>query len=340
MKSASACFLTLLLLPGNAILHLGCLIFARPGRLTMTASRSVLVGIIGWAFLCSVFALSPWTAILGSMVRMQGWIFWLLMLRAAWIYWSRTTSIAAMELTLVTACLLLVFLSVTFGKPFATAIAMAAFASTAAPVLFSRNPFFLAFVVPVMSLAQNRTAILAAGVGCLAVTVANPTRKLRAVIVGVGIILLAALATPAIRHKFGAIDLATMGNGTRCQWILQSADVMKQHPWLGVGPDNILFVLENPVAIFMPDGVADRSHNLFFDTAMQLGWPGLSACLLVLCLNIHDTLRNPTRQNRAMLGVLIAYITFGLFNPHSLASHFLAIFSATGICCITRRNMI
>lgn len=337
MIFALLCLASMLLLPGNSILHFGLLAFAVPDwRMKWTPTRKLAVGIVAWAFVCSIMATNMWTAILGSFVRMEGWIFWLAMARAAWIYWSHEDSVESLQWMLLGCIATLgVWSMFVRGSPIEK-IALGGFCAVSAPILVSMSPLFMPILIPFVAASGSRASACAVAAGCLSYYLLSAKRKILPML---ATLLLCVVGAAAMWPKFKSIDPSTLGLGARSSWIVQSMEISKRHPVFGVGPDNIMFHLSNPVGLMSPNLVPDRTHNIGMDILLQLGWPGYIATLSLLAMLLHTTLKSRTPSNCALMSCIAAYIVFGLMNPPGLFCHAMAVLSAIGISRVDTGRM-
>ncbi len=115
---------------------------------------------------------------------------------------------------------------------------------------------------------------------------ARPARRLlwlAPLAYGLWWLLLFAWASWAQRSFGGAARLAESGLGVSRTAVLQQAwELVRQHPWSGVGFGEFNFVWTLTPVNQRPPAFFDHTHNLFLQWAVELGLP--AAVLLTVCL--------------------------------------------------------
>ena len=112
--------------------------------------------------------------------------------------------------------------------------------------------------------------------------------------------------------------------GSRVEWIKQTYEKSKKHPFVGFGLDNQSFVLKNPTnKEWISKDCPDRTHNIFCDIVLQTGYVGLVLFLCTLSSGIYIAYTHDENVVRVCAAGIISYICVGLLNPHGPPSHIL-----------------
>ncbi len=141
-------------------------------------------------------------------------------------------------------------------------------------------------------LTRSRTAWLAAwgalvtlGLGVVA---RRGSLRLRQVMIGGVLALVALVPLAALAIVSGAIDRQDLTEAPksvlyRLQYWTGAWQVIREHPWLGVGPGNFR---QHYLRYKLPEASEEISdpHNLFFDVTASAGLPGLAALTWLLVL--------------------------------------------------------
>lgn len=116
-----------------------------------------------------------------------------------------------------------------------------------------------------------------------------------------GVLAILALASGAVDRQ----DLTEAPKSVvyRLQYWTGARQVIRDHPWLGVGPGNFR---QHYLRYKLPEASEEISdpHNLFFDVTTTAGLPALASLLWLLCLALHRSLAAlaPTPVNEAADG--------------------------------------
>jgi O-antigen ligase len=121
--------------------------------------------------------------------------------------------------------------------------------------------------------------------------------------------------------------------------------MVKAHPWLGLGPEQVGSQFNRYVPASarrpLPPGWYGHLHNIYFQYAAERGLPGLLCFLWLIGVVASDfvgTLRQPalTKEGRAVLNgalaVMIATLAEGLFEYNLGDSEVLTIFLSVVAC--------
>lgn len=213
----------------------------------------------------------------------------------------------------------------TLFVPFACALACGALWTGRRRLLLALTPLALALVLALV-LAQSRTGLTASAVGVLLALVvgARPSWKWLLVgLCGVALALVVVIVSP-LRDWFifaGANSWQSV-IGPRLGIWGQALDGMRDHPiWgMGLGTFGVLARLLYPLVAPASSSVIEDAHNLYFQTALDLG--ALGALLLILMLLIAGGAALALAQTRPTrsLSRLWAAGLFGALVAHALYS--------------------
>lgn len=114
-------------------------------------------------------------------------------------------------------------------------------------------------------------------------------------------------------------------------WV-QSTEIIKQHPWVGVGQGNFLSAFNKlGDATLIGDQRFDDAHNLFIDIAVATGIPSLVAFLLLMAVALWTSAKN-FWYNRSLVSWAIfvglgSVLVSAIFNPVAISVWILLAFS-------------
>ena len=208
-----------------------------------------------------------------------------------------------------------------------------------ARVLFTtRGRMWPALVIPalavVLPLSLGRSAWVGAG---LAVTMLLLMRDFRlTALIPVGAAAFFASAPPQVIRRFYSIfDLHDLSRLDRVAMLRAGAQIVREHPLLGVGPNMILRVYSQ---YRLPDAVLQDTphlHNVPVQIAAERGLPGLGLWLWFVVAIVMDVVRlfrgsspeGPTRfLAAAALASVVAMLGAGMFEHNFGDSEFQMLF--------------
>jgi O-antigen ligase len=140
----------------------------------------------------------------------------------------------------------------------------------------------------------------------------------------------AVAARPLVRSpRFASLLDATSGTTFfRLQLWRSSWNMLRDHPWLGVGPDNFLYQFRGryimPAAWQEPH--ISQAHSILLDYATRMGIPGLVACLWLQIAFWRKALPLRRMANRSLRALALGLMaSMANFLAHGLvdASYFL-----------------
>jgi O-antigen ligase len=190
--------------------------------------------------------------------------------------------------------------------------------------------------IPALAVAltatQTRNAYLGAlaALGCLLAL-----RNIRWVLaVPVVVVVFLVLAPAGIRDRaFSMFDLADPSNRDRLQMLVMGRQMVRDHPWLGVGPEMVgrvygEYLQPDPVHTYNP-----HLHNVPVQIAAERGLPALAAWLWFVASAavglFAEFRRGPAPALAAAgLGAIAAMLVAGLFEYNFGDSEFLMLFLA------------
>jgi O-antigen ligase len=169
------------------------------------------------------------------------------------------------------------------------------------------------------------------------------TALIAVVMVSVVTIILA--ATPLYARVTTRLMEDDQGAGrSRIPLAAASVDLIRQHPFTGVGVGNYKFASpivadERGVLLVAEDDMPMRVHNLFLLTAAELGLPGLLLLLTIIVLFFAKAIRAARAgdefQTTVAIGLacgLVANLTHSMFEPATLADASYLTLSFLGGC--------
>lgn len=171
-------------------------------------------------------------------------------------------------------------------------------------------------------LGMSATFVVLALGGFLLLKRANrPLRPLWGLVI-VGIVILIILAPSLTTERFQSLSDLSQGTGyLRIQIWRSSWQMALDHPLLGVGPDNFLYMFRSgyilPGAWQEPN--LNHPHNVVLDLWTRLGIPGLVLGILFFLLGISRLIRNVWQGvlpvlSLGLLAAVIAALTHGLID--------------------------
>jgi hypothetical protein len=186
----------------------------------------------------------------------------------------------------------------------------------------------LAMVIYLL-LSVSRNSLLSAGVGVLAVLVGYaPRQALRlSPVVVVGALVGGILARRRVTQALLASDLTwsteAWDRPTRPEIWQRALQMIRDHPWAGAGLNAFPYVIQTdyPFARF-PDFLVPHAHNLYLQTAVDYGLPGLLCFLVLMAGGIAGAMRTRSGDQAArsrwmalgVIGALSAYAAFGVLD--------------------------
>ena len=191
-----------------------------------------------------------------------------------------------------------------------------------------------AVAIPALAVAlgatQTRGVWIGAlvGLGCLLAV-----RRLRLLAIVPVLLVVAFIVAPgAIRERaYSIVDVQDESNRDRIQMIAMGADMVRDHPWFGVGPEMVgvvygRYLRPNPVHTYNP-----HLHNVPMQIAAERGLPALAAWLVFVGLAaaglVVQIRRGPARPlAAAALAAIAAMCAAGLFEYNFGDSEFLMLF--------------
>jgi hypothetical protein len=156
--------------------------------------------------------------------------------------------------------------------------------------------------------------------------------------IGIGMIVVGILAFGVLWGKL--VDPSTKlhqqfakaASGTRFIFWDTAQEAMNKHPWVGYGPENYMIAFQrhfNPKMLlseFNNEAWSDRAHNVYYDTGVSAGYPGIvlyGALLISILFLVGRAVqsRSFSRAQGAILAALvIAYVFQNLFVFDSVVS--------------------
>jgi O-antigen ligase len=176
------------------------------------------------------------------------------------------------------------------------------------------------------TLSRNAYVGAVVGVGCLLVA-----RSAKLLLV-IPIVLGLAFLVPQVRARaLSAFDLSDDSNRDRVQMWGIGARIVRDHPLVGVGPDQVMVVYPKyrPADAVHPVNI--HLHNVFIQIAAERGLPALAAWLTFIGVATAGLLRQMRRGPSRALGgagvaAIAAMLTAGLFEHNFGDSEFLMLF--------------
>lgn len=193
----------------------------------------------------------------------------------------------------------------------------------------TRSVFLLGLPVGVMYLAWRR-------------------RRLYVALFLLGSAIGIALAPAAVRERVVSVAKPHQdidSNSQRAVCRIVGWQMVKSHPWFGVGPEQIAgqfnLYIPSSVPLPLPRGWYGHLHNLYLQYAAERGLPALSGFLWLIGVVMSDffkTLRHPalTREGCSIINgaiaVIIAVLAEGLFEYNLGDSEVLTMFLSVISC--------
>ncbi len=285
--------------------------------------------------------------------RGEGLIMWLVFTCLAITYWKTSKDLKPLAITCLISCLALVgakialhlFYRHVFGdikwalewydRLFMPDVALAAFAVVASVISCFIHPYLILVGLAVVISTANRAAFIAwiiawiiswnralfaKWASALGAEFIHIKRiKLKHVLsVATGLVVLF-FGLRILDNKIARIPGSDIGSGARAQWLNQAVYLSDRLPLTGYGLDTLSQYLNHSVGEQRSDlrrFIPDRVHNLPYDLILQTGWIGYTLLLLALGHAIGCVALYPDKQNYLCLSAVLAFIVFGLFNPH------------------------
>jgi putative inorganic carbon (hco3(-)) transporter len=177
----------------------------------------------------------------------------------------------------------------------------------------------LLFLLPALALTQTRSSWLGFGAGAAVVLVALAPRAWWTLPAGLGV---AALVAPhALAARFGSIfDPHEPGNQGRLSMWRSGLDILRDHPWVGVGCQDLLALYRR---YRRPDWTFESGHfhNNFVQVAVMAGIVGLAAFLFwhaAAARQLWRARRAAVGEDRGVaaagLAVFVALVVSGMFD--------------------------
>lgn len=319
-----------------------CDSMARSGKLTIAA--------LGWAAICSTFAISPSTAVWGLYGRWEGLVTWLTIFGIAMAIRPMGALPIGSAIVLWTQIDMVLRMANPDSAWILTPIACGALSACSFAYLLAMCPVISWIAMMPLVFSSSRAGLVA----CIAVAIAVYFCKPRKIKIGreslfvfASAIVLAGglMLHPSFRQKIANIGFDF--TGSRSQWAMQGITEATRLPLTGHGPDNIHMVITPAIGpTAHANAVADRTHNVALDILLQTGWIGLALCVAVAASAII-ALRRSFREvsvfecdidliddteawrshqsNMAAVAVLAAWTAYGLLNPQGAPSHLLML---------------
>ncbi len=183
-----------------------------------------------------------------------------------------------------------------------------------------------------LAMTFTRNAYLGAAVGVMCLLAARNMKLL--LLVPVAALVLAVAAPQSFRTRaLSIVNLEDDSNRDRVHMLQMGAEIVRDHPWFGVGPEMIgrvygRYLRPNPVHTYNP-----HLHNVPVQIAAERGLPAL-ALWLVFVATAAFTLLTQVRRGPAHaiagagLAAIAAMLSAGLFEYNFGDSEFLMLFLA------------
>ena len=160
------------------------------------------------------------------------------------------------------------------------------------------------------------------------------------------IIAAAFLAAPnATRQRFDSIwspHGETDSNRHRFVTFVTGVQMVKAHPWFGIGPEQIRRQFESYVPPYvqrpLPVGYYGHLHNIYVQYAAERGLPGLAAIMGLIALTLTDCLRAIRKLDRrpcqelfvlhGVVAVILGILVGGMFEYNLGDSEVLMMFAS------------
>jgi O-antigen ligase len=155
----------------------------------------------------------------------------------------------------------------------------------------------------------------------------------RLLVLGVLGIALAVAAVPNPRQSFEAVwsgksfgeDYPTLYSSlflSRIEIWRMASRVVREHPWLGVGPGNYTAVMRPRLTYNQPDTWSTHAHHMLLHTAAESGVPSAIAFLLIWYYALRWAFAACARDHIGMLAFGVVGALFAFF-VRGLIDHFL-----------------
>ncbi len=233
--------------------------------------------------------------------------------------------------------------SMFFGRFFLPEVGIGSFACQASIITAILNPLFAFLGLIVLIEAKSRIGLIAWAI-TLSLASLYRYRKYLTKKRFLGIICLLGTLFLLFECVKGKLPISTkftyrpdvmkLGMGARSQWLLQGSNLSRSMPLTGFGLDTLSEYLHEPRGkelVGYSELYSDRTHNIAMDSILQTGWIGFTLILLTLGGAIGITWFYPTRQNVVCLGVLGAFLIYGMANPHGIVGNLTALTCLFGI---------
>lgn len=205
----------------------------------------------------------------------------------------------------------------------------------------------LALHAGVLVLTQSRAALASGIVVGGAIVWWYASRPVRRVVVAAALVGLVSvvilIGRPAVTSTGTVLDTGAM----RFEIWSRAVDAIRAHPIAGVGLNAFRLVIHQyaPMKLTAPGADIAHAHNVFLETALDLGLPGLAAYLVLLVMAGAASvplLRSDSAFLSALgggaLGTLVATHLFGLVDSVSLGSKVgIALWITMGMIVAGRR---
>lgn len=317
------------LLPGNLLwFALALMLFSRNKTMKWEPPAKFFMVWLVWALISCLCSEHRMVALFGSMIRMEGFVMWVIIARLAWAYWSSKNAMSGLIFPMTVMFLIYIAASMYFKMTFIHWAAVASFGAMFSVIVWEYSPWAIALILPFILVSQCRGGLIAAFCGIM-VNVLMKNFKRAWWFLAIAVCALVISQFMPIGQKIRHMNIETLGNGSRSHWIMQSSEVVKRFPLTGCGLDNEFFYLTNGPRQL--DGVPDKTHNIFMDMLMMTGWVGYTLFLFSIGSAIGIAIKFPSRENIVCLSVLATWLIFGLLNPCGSAAHAIAVISIFGI---------
>lgn len=332
-------FLLMLFAPGNSWLFFSILIFSYPHiKVTKDIPQKLFLAWMAVAFIACIFSQYKAMAFFGNSLRMEGFLTWLLIARLAWLYWETQENFDFLLIVLIVAIIIFFGWSLLNHKAVLVKMSMAGLAAVAISIMWAWMPSSAILYLPLVIFSDSRAAVIGAIGGITVHTVLKHrkaiVRKWRGIaMISVGVLVLIAIS-PVGRH-FRSFSIDRAGAGARTHWIIES---VRGASFIGHGLDTQSNYLTQKKGdeVDRAGGrsvliIADRAHNIIFDTLLTTGIVGLLVLLLIFGSALGMAINYPSNRNLIAISGISAWAIVGLMNPQGISAHILATVCLIGM---------
>lgn len=322
------------LLPGNILLFaLLTMFMVNNKNLKLDVPQKIFIGLMGWIFVGCLFSNNILVALVGFVLRSEGFVIWLIMARIAYLVWKDEYSFCQVCLGIATSFVICMTIGVFFPKYPINHLALGGYSAIGFVYLWSIYPEASVLAVPTLIMAGSRASLASMATGVIVCFLLKvKTMKTVKIAVVISVVMAVAIYFSPFGQKIKNLNLNVLGSGCRSELIMQADKLDHRLPIFGIGLDSMYQYLTPPASkTFQENSIIDKTHNIAYDIILQTGWIGYTACLMIFGACIWITINYRTESNVSCLSAMSAWIVFGMINPQGCPAHLLMLIALFGI---------